>query len=126
MKDNEGNPLVGMPVAFTVNTTFGPLRIGAPYTNKQGMASVNYSARSLGTLEFAASFPGGAGYEANKFTVARHFLYGGPEPLPSPLTFSGVSVIMIFIVVISIWTTFAFVLSQIRGIRREGKRQQKA
>ncbi len=113
-----------MPIAFAVNTTFGTLRIGAPYTDKQGMASVNYSASSLGTLEFAASFPGGAGFEANKFAVVRHLLYGHEEPLQTILTPSYIAVIIVFTVVLSLWATFAFVLNQIRGIRREGKRKQ--
>jgi len=124
LTDNEGNPIEGMPIAFTVNTTFGTLRIASLYTNKQGTALANYSAGSIGMYEFAASFSGGGGYGASKFLVTRHILYAGSEPTESLFAPRNVAVGIAIGAVLSVWGAYAFVLGQLGGIFRERKKHQ--
>ncbi|MCS4538288.1 MAG: Ig-like domain-containing protein [Thaumarchaeota archaeon] len=124
LTDNEGNPIEGMPVMFTVNTTFGTLRIASLYTNKQGIALANYSAGSIGMYEFAALFPGGGGYGASKFLVTRHILYAGGEPTESLFAPRNVAVGIAIGAVLSVWGAYAFVLGQLGGIFRERKKHQ--
>lgn len=145
LTDSKGKPIVGMPITFSVNTTFGTLKLGLPYTDSKGMASVNYSIPIGRTLELVASFPGGGGYEASASHAVRQlstvkaatppeflasFAAGGGSTylvgellaaaLPL-LTVRNVAAGMAVTVVLSVWGTYIYVLRQIRGIVKEGE-----
>lgn len=124
LTDNKGEPILGMPIAFNVNTTFGVLRIGAPYTDKNGMAKVNYTTTKEGILEFAASFPGGGGYEGSTSQVTRRLLTVSTATV-SPFTPSGIAITLVVVVALSIWGLYVYVLSQLRGISKEGKTNER-
>lgn len=124
--DGENRPIAGMPVAFFVNTTFGTMKIGSPYTNSGGSASMNYSAARAGTLEFTGLFPGGGGYESSTSTVVIQL--PAVETAPSN-SFPGLSLLtarnaaagIAAVVTLSLWGTYLYALLLVRGIAQAKK-----
>lgn len=119
--DGEGKPIAGMPVVFAVNTTFGTMKIGSPYTNADGLASVNYSSARGGGLVFSALFAGGGGYGASKSDVVRQLPAVMAEPSQPLVTARNVAAGIVIAVVLSVWSIYLFVLRQIRGISQESR-----
>ncbi len=119
LTDVERRPLVGMPVAFYFNTTFGTFKIGSSYTDSRGIASLNYSIMMRNTLEGTASFPGGGGYEASTAHIIKQLpTVTAESTFPAP-TAKNVASGLAVIAILSVWGTYLFVIRQIRDISRE-------
>lgn len=113
LQDVQGKSLVGLPVSFYTNSTWGAVKIGTGYTNESGVAILGYPPAKQGTWEFRATFEGVKEFEASSSEPV-------VKVLPS-LTYSRQSepmldlrssvVTLVGLVVASVWGTYAYVLS---------------
>ena len=123
LTDSEGKPVAGMPITFTFNTTFGPLKIRSR-TDSKGVASVNYSRAIGGNLEVTALFSGGGGYEATTSKVVKILPVVAAEPAAPLLTARNTALIIVVTVVLSVWATYFLVLLQIIGLEKGNYRKE--
>lgn len=112
-------PVPGGILSFAEKTTFGWLVLGNVTTDDLGEAGVPYEPVHDGTYTIAVAFAGDANYSSSNASLALTVLAASSPPPPF-LTTDQVIVLVIVLVVGSVWATYAFVASQILGIRRIG------
>jgi hypothetical protein len=143
LTDYEGYPVDGAVIDFSRSTTFGVLDIGAARTSANGMASLNVRGMPEAAREIAATFRGDQSMDASaaKITLEPQQLAQAPggfksngvqlsvgdEPLVAPeaglITPNPplVPSALFALVVGCVWATYAFVVSQVVGIWKEGR-----
>lgn len=148
--DENGKPMVGVPVTFYENTTFGRLFLASVPTDTLGVAVLNFQPSRMGNIQILAENPGNAQYadssksiliivaSATAQTEGEIYLGMGQHTQPSGL-FYGISyppnlsmigitrsmnilvVILAGIVVLGVWSTYAYVGRQIARIPKVGQ-----
>ena len=118
LQDLEGRPLAGLPIAFYVNSTWGPVKVSSAYTNASGVAIAAYRPEQEGQFEFSAMFDGAKGFQsASSEPVIKTLpvLTSPPQP-DSSLGLRGSVLALVAGVVASVWATYGYVLSRILRI----------
>jgi len=121
LTNTTGTPIPDQPVEFYLKTTFGLLYLGLGRTNSLGKAGVVYEPKSPGTWTLYVAFRGTGRYFPSNETVEVTVL-GALEPEASWLSTTLGITAVVFLVVGGVWGAYAFVLSQLLGIRRTGRR----
>lgn len=122
VQDARGNPLGGVPIAFTLVTSVGgELDLGAPITISDGSAVINIAAAPGQTLKIAAQFEGGSGFGFSETSAeitapgvaVEHSLGALASPNP-PLLLA----LTLLIVLGGVWATYGSALYQVFRIKR--------
>jgi len=113
-------PLALRELVFLRKTTFGELELARAATDSSGFASVTGSLPSPGTYVFAVAFAG-EGTLRSSVVTSTVIVVGPPPPMPDFLAFVSAGIV-VAVVVGSVWGCYAFVLTQLWEIRREGRR----
>ncbi len=125
LRDADGKPVARAPLQFLVDTEFGGVKgqmeVGSGKTDANGNASVTYKPTFAGIQKVTVRFAGMGLYrEAEQsFQIQVRGFEPGYDVAPRGL--EGVSdrvPLVIFAILGGIWTTFAFVLSQVFLISR--------
>jgi len=114
-----GVPLAGRELVFVRHASFGALEIARAITDALGNAAVSVSIPSQGTSLVSVEFAGDALLRPNVAT-ATIVVVGVEPPPPDFLAILSVGVV-VAAVVGSVWACYAFVFTQLLGIRREGR-----
>lgn len=140
--ETTGTPLIGRPVKFVENTTFGSLWLNTTYTDSTGEAFLHFAPTTIGTVRIVANYPGDAAYSNSSnlisFTVQSLVNVTGIEQpsfyglrYPPNLAMIAVSqivnaasVLIVGVLVLSIWSIYGYIGSQI--LRLPGRRSQTA
>jgi len=121
LKNTSGAPIPDEPIEFYLKTTYGLLYVGLGRTNSLGKAGVVYEPKSSGTWTLNVVFRGTGRYFPSNDTVELTILEapssGGFWLTPT----LGITAV-ILLVVGGVWGSYAFVVSQLLGIRRAGRR----
>lgn len=144
MEDPNGHVVVGVPVRFYENTTFGELLLGSVVTNSQGVAILNYTSSRTGPVEITAESLGNAKsvgvtmpistiqapdgkiyLEVNTPSRPTDVYYG--ISYPSNLAMIGVprlvNIVIVLIaglVIVGVWGTYGYVWRQLANVPRAG------
>lgn len=118
--NEHSTPLAQRELVFLRKTTFGELEIARATTDSFGLAAATVSLPSPGTYVFAVAFAG-EGTLRSSVVTATVIVVGPPPPMPDFLAFLSVGAVAA-VVVGSVWGCYAFVLTQLWEIRREGRR----
>lgn len=153
VRDENGQAIIGAPVSFYENTTFGRLFLGTMPTDSEGVAILNYNPSRTGIITIVAENPGTAQYAdssksipitiASGTTQAEGKIYLGlRQPsqrtglfygitYPPNLSMIGVptltnilAVIVASIVVLGVWSTYGYVVRQIANLPKYGEISQ--
>jgi hypothetical protein len=146
LTDKTGNALTGLIVNFYVSTDFGMMKIGYNVTDRNGVAQLTYQLASARNMTVAASFPGSGIYGGNNATApftppnaGTLFSSIGVETSPHPGGEGGffdirvvglppeVSlslVVIVLIVILSVWSTYAYVIGLILKIKRHNSKHK--
>lgn len=151
--DENGKAMVGVLVAFYENTTFGRLFLATVPTDSLGVAVLSYEPSRIGTIQVIAENPGNAQYAASSKSTLITVASGTTQPegkiylglkqpsqpsdlfygitYPPNLSMIGVPrliniivVILAGIVVLGVWSTYAYVGRQIGSIPKHGEHHQ--
>lgn len=125
-----GKPLVGAKVNFYVERSFGLLDIGQDESLDDGVAAVKFPeglpGGTVGKLHIIAKVAGTARYApaAGDVTVpADIVVVPDPDPFPRAIWAPHAPIPLILTLAIAlggVWTTYVFVLLQLRAIRKAG------
>jgi len=155
VKDSSGQPLSALPVKFYENTTFGKLWLGTVPTNSQGVATLNYTTSRVGSIQIIAENPGSAEYASitssvfvtipsNPVDVEGKIYLGVTQPSQPLGAFYGISsppnlamigvprltniitVALAGVVILGVWSTYAYLGRQILSLRRFGESEKDA
>jgi len=143
--DKTGNPLTGLIVSFYVSTDFGMMKIGDNVTDTNGMAHFAYSLPLIRKMTVAASFPGSGIYQSENATASitpsnsgtvfvsvggdTNHPPGGegaffdPRLVGVPNEISVVLAALVLIVIVCVWSTFAYVVSLVLKIRKHNSKE---
>jgi len=146
VSDKAGNPITGLIVNFYVSTDFGMMEIGSNATDTNGVARYTYPLASLRNMTVEAYFPGSGIYQSGNATATLApsnpgtsiFLFGGEGNNPPrgegaffdsrligvPDQVTSVLVTIVLVVIICVWSTFAYVVSLIVKIRRYNSKNE--
>ncbi len=146
VEDSSGEPVVGAPVRFYENTTFGELLLGNVATNSQGIAVLNYTSSRMGTVEITAE---GQGNTSKAITITlpvlttqngKVYLEVKPPSRP-PGVFYGISyppnlamigvprmmniviVLLAGFVILGVWSTYGYIWRQLANLPKHGTTQ---
>lgn len=113
-------PLPDQELVFSRETTFGAIEVGRALTDSIGTATVTVSLPSSGTYVFTVAFAGNVTLRSSLSTST--VVAAGPAP-PAPdfLPLLAIGVVAA-VVVGSVWGCYAFVLTQLWEIRKDGGR----
>ncbi len=124
MSDPLGQPIAGAPVRFSLWTAFGgvesDMEIGERFTDERGVAGLVYVPTTVGEHEFVARFAGSdilaPGEQRLRITVERAVgvYVVAPRGLDLVARYAPPAIAL---VVLGIWSTFAYVLYQVVRIR---------
>lgn len=114
-----GVPLAGRELVFVRHASFGALEIARAVTDALGNAAVSVSVPSRGTTLVSVEFAGDAQLRPNVATAT--IVVVGVEPPPPDFTAILSVGVVVAAVVGSVWACYAFVFTQLLGIRREGR-----
>jgi hypothetical protein len=121
LTDDDGDPLVGSQVDFFRITTYGKLYLGSNITDIDGTAYHSDISYEIGIFDLEAIFQATSTHAPSNATAeiptigeveSEPFLIGGAP---------AVIVFLVFIILLSVWGTFGFVIYQLVRINREGK-----
>lgn len=125
LTDTAGAPVAGAPVRFYLRTSFvgveGDAEVAAVLTDDAGAARATYRPTSDGEHLFVVRFPGSDLHAEADEVLSVDVDRASPAYVVAPRGLEALSdvVPLVFaMVVISIWTTFAYVLLQVVLIRR--------
>ncbi|HKM78314.1 MAG TPA: hypothetical protein VJZ03_04500 [Candidatus Bathyarchaeia archaeon] len=143
--DKTGNPLTGLIVSFYVSTDFGMMKIGDNVTDTNGMAHFAYPLPLIRKMTVAASFPGSGIYQSGNATASitpsnsgtvfvsiggeTNHPPGGegaffdPRLVGVPNEISVVLAALVLIVIVCVWSTFAYVVSLVLKIRKHNSKE---
>ena len=142
--DSAGNPITGLIVSFYVSTDFGMMEIGNNVTDKNGVARYDYTLASIRNMSVEAYFPGSGIYQSGNATTylspsntgtvfvsiggeANHPVEQGGffdiRLVGVPDNVSVVLVAIVLIAILSVWSTFAYVVGLLLKIRRHNLRK---
>ena len=150
VNDMNGKALENAPVKFYENTTFGPVFLKSVPTDSRGTAVLNYTATRTGNIKIIAQNPGSTQYANSSKSVyitvvslpnetqrGIHLgmgqmnrpsspFYGISYPqnlamLAVPQTMNIATVAIAGVIVLSVWSTYAYIGRQIIALHRGGK-----
>jgi len=144
--DKAGNPITGLIVNFYVSTDFGMMKIGSNATDTNGVARFTYPLASIRDMTVEAYFPGSGIYQTGNATAALtpsnpgagFSLFGGETNNPPrgegaffdarligvPDQVAAVLATIVLIVILCVWSTFAYVVSLVLRIRRYNSKRE--
>lgn len=144
--DKAGNPITGLIISFYVSTDFGTMKIGDNVTDTNGVAHFAYPLPSIRNMTVTAYFPGSGIYQSGNATASltpsssgMAFLpIGGennhppggegaffdPRLIGVPNEVSVVLAALVLIVILCVWSTFAYVVSLVLKIRRHNSKEK--
>ena len=126
-----GKPLAGAKVSFFVERSFGALNIGHDETFDDGVAAVKFPeglpGGTVGKLHIIARVAGIAGKYANAegdtMVNSDIVVVPDPEPFPRAIWAPHAPIPLILTLTLAlggVWTTYIFVLLQLRALRKAG------
>jgi hypothetical protein len=124
LTNEDGDPLQDFQVDFFRITTYGDLYLGSNITDSSGVASHSDISYEIGIFDLEALFQATSTHAPSNATAeisitgdveSEPFLIGGAP---------AVIVLLVFIILASVWTTFGFVLYQLVRINKEGKTEE--
>lgn len=145
--DRTGNPITGLIISFYVSTDFGMMEIGNNVTDTNGVARFTYPLPSLRNMTVAAYFPGSGIYLSGNATasfvpsnsgVGTGFVSVGgginnppggegdffdPRLVGVPTEVNVVLAAIVLVVILSVWSTFAYVASLVLKIKRHNSKR---
>ena len=138
--DSAGNPITGLIVSFYVSTDFGMMEVGNNVTDTNGEARFTYPLASIRNMTVEAYFPGSGIYQSGNVTASLSPSNAGtvfvsiggennqppggegtffdPRLVGVPENVSAVLATIVLIVILCVWSTFAYVVSLVLKIRR--------
>ena len=144
--DKVGNPITGLIVNFYVSTDFGMMKIGSNATDPNGVARFTYPLASIRNMTVEADFPGSGIYQSGNATATLapsnpatgFFMFGGETNNPPrgegaffdtrligvPDQVAAVLATIVLIVILCVWSTFAYVASLVLKIRRYNSKKE--
>jgi len=144
--DSAGNPITGLIVSFYVSTDFGMMKIGDNVTDTTGVARFAYPLPSTRNMTVAAYFPGSGIYLSGNATAsltsptsgAGFVSVGGeinhppggegaffdPRLIGVPSEVSVVLAAIVLVVIICVWSTFAYVIGLVLKIRQHNSKKR--
>jgi hypothetical protein len=124
-------PLVGAKIGFFVERSFGTLDIGHDETDDEGIAAVKFPdglpGGTAGKLHIIARVTGAPRYAAtagDAMLDADVIIKPDPDPFPRALWAPHAPIPLILTLALAlggVWTTYIFVLTQLRALRKEGQ-----
>jgi len=150
-EDANGNPLVGVPIRFYENTTFGKLLLGTVATNSEGIAVLNYTVSRTGSIQLIAENQGSSEYassstslfvniathpsqheqetvlvELRQGTQSASRFYGISFPanlamIAVPTVMNIVIVSLAGTVILAVWSTYGYVFRQLSKLPKYGR-----
>jgi hypothetical protein len=144
--DRAGNPITGLIVSFYVSTDFGMMKIGDNVTDTNGVAHFAYPLPSIRDMTVTAYFPGSGIYQSGNTTASLtpsnsgtvFVSVGGETNHPPsgegafffdtrlvgvPTEVSAVLVALVLIVILCVWSTYAYVIGLILKIKRQNSKK---
>jgi len=143
--DKAGNPITGLIVSFYVSTDFGTMKIGDNVTDTSGVARFAYPLASIRNMTVTAAFPGSGIYQSGNATAsltpsntgtvfvsiggeANHPPGGegsffDPRLIGVPNEVSVVLAAIVLVVIVCVWSTFAYVVSLVLKIRNHNSKK---
>ena len=145
--DSAGNPITGLIISFYVSTDFGMMKIGDNVTDTNGVARFAYPLPSLRNMTVAAYFAGSGIYlsgnttapfaSSNSGTGTGFVSIGGginnppggegsffdPRLVGVPNEVGVVLAAVVLIVILCVWSTFAYVVSLVLKIKRHNSKK---
>ncbi len=141
LTDAAGNPVQDVPISFLVKSDFFVqdwMEVGEATTDSSGVAVTRYTPAQTDDLQLKVSFPGDSAYQASEVTFNIRLL-GAPRLYkpdvgldiprlgPKGGTFGGapgfrvppVAGLALSVLVLVIWSTYLYVVSQVYRISRE-------
>jgi hypothetical protein len=122
LRDADGRPIAGASVAFYVSTELfeKPVLLGTGATNSTGEATFVHTPRRDGSVTFFARFEGGGIYKTSEATYALEVRNATPayHEEPRGLSIGKWAPTGLVIVLVVVWSTYAFVVYQIVAIAR--------
>ena len=150
VSDRAGNPITGLIVSFYVSTDFGAMKIGDNVTDAKGVARFAYPLPSIRNMTVTAYFPGSGIYlsgnatasfaPSNSGTGTGFVSIGGginnppggegaffdPRLVGVPYEVNVALAAVVLIVILCVWSTFAYVVSLILKIRKHNSKKNGA
>jgi hypothetical protein len=147
--DKAGNPITGLIISFYVSTDFGMMEIGNNVTNTNGVARFTYPLPSLRNMTVAAYFPGSGIYLSGNATapfapsnsgIGTGFVSVGgginnppggegaffdPRLVGVPTEVNVALAAIVLIVILCVWSTFAYVASLVLKIKRHNSKKNR-
>jgi len=145
--DKAGNPITGLIISFYVSTDFGMMEIGNNVTDTNGVARFTYPLPSLRNMTVAAYFPGSGIYLSGNATasfappnsgIGTGFVSVGgginnppggegaffdPRLVGVPTEVNVALVAIVLIVILCVWSTFAYVVSLVLKIKKHNSKK---
>jgi hypothetical protein len=143
--DKAGNPITGLIVSFYVSTDFGTMKIGENVTNTNGVAHFAYPLASIRNMTVTADFPGSGIYQSGNATASLtpsnsgtvFVSIGGENNHPPggegaffdtrligvPTEVSVVLAALVLVVIICVWSTFAYVIGLVLKIKKHNSKK---
>jgi len=121
VKDNLDKPVADAQVKFFIESDFfvkGMMEIGETVTNEQGLAKIDYIPNEAGVIHVVARYEAGSGSEPVEtkrevnITGSSKSFYHTLIGIQFPNSFL-IWMIALAVIVIGIWSTFLYVLSQV-------------
>ena len=121
VKDNLDKPVADAQVKFFIESDFfvkGMMEIGETVTNEQGLAKIDYIPNEAGVINVVARYEAGSGSEPVEtkrevnITGSSESFYRTLIGIQFPNSFL-IWMIALAVIVIGIWSTFLYVLSQV-------------
>lgn len=119
LRDADGKPITGAPVRFFVATQLfpdKPTAVGNAATDAQGQAKFSYTPRADGKFTLQAKFEGGGIYSTSDASYSLEASNAQPAYLEKPKGLEAIShwaPTVVRLVLLGIWSTYAFVVYQI-------------
>jgi len=145
--DRAGNPISGLIVSFYVSTDFGMMNIGDNVTDTNGVARFAYPLASIRDMAVEAYFPGSGIYKSgnataflapsNSGTIFVSVVGGTNNPPGGEGNFfdtrlvgvsTQISVVLatiVLIVIICVWSTYAYIIGLVLKIKRQNSKRNR-
>jgi hypothetical protein len=143
--DKAGNPITGLIVSFYVSTDFGMMKLGDNVTDTNGVAHFAYPLPSIRNMTVTAYFPGSGIYLSGNATASLTASTSGtgfvsvggetnhppsgegvffdPRLVGVPTDVAGVLAAIVLVVILCVWSTFAYVISLVLKIKRQNSKK---
>ena len=121
LTNEDGDPLKGFQVDFFRITTYGNLYLGSNITDTDGIAYHSDVSYEIGIFNLEASFQATSTHAPSNAT-AEILTVGEVESEPFLIGGAPVEIVLlVFAILLGVWSTFAFVIYQLVRINKEGK-----